>query len=471
MENEFQAQFENINGQFQQVHDQLEKIQNRQLNKESLHTGNSYANYRMNSLPLPRYIQPALPKKRMPAELDAGYEVPEDLGQLSPGDVAVNGAFRDQPPTQPQKSLFLTFEKGNNYYHDCHMPIKINIPGGDNGLYKLTVNEVLFRNDAPIFVGRDEWFTLTIQPSFRLQIFNDAQQVYVNDNYSPATLKKTFRYNLNADLANASFTSLSTNQLIQLLQAMLEDNAQFIEYPFGNAEHEIQIPAVDLPKITINNHEYTAQQSMRFNGYNLTQQLNINTNLIEGTGVYFYLNLFEDEAQISLNNPIFRSPGVADLALVGRLILNEPTFTFSCSPRLRNIFPSMITLQEKPSKSIPIIIDNMLNYDTRQGIFFLYCNFAGPLLFLLNTNIQTTCPIANETAAQFNTAALSYNTDMQALGLVQMNSNIPLILKEGMDFRAWLSDIQGNPVTIQSPMYLQVTIEPFSNAQYQQQQM
>ena len=46
-----------------------------------------------------------------------------------------------------------------------------------------------------------------------------------------------------------------------------------------------------------------------------------------------------------------------------------------------------------------------------------------------------------------------------------MTSNIELVLKEGNDFRVWLSDNYGNPIRLQSPMYVQVTVEPFSNAQ------
>ena len=138
---------------------------------------------------------------------------------------------------------------------------------------------------------------------------------------------------------------------------------------------------------------------------------------------------------------------------------NYKSFSLKVSSNLRHIIPILNTVEQVSSYDINI--DNK----TVNGIIVPWLNFSGPSLLLLNSSAQTTCPIANEYGRQFNTAGLSYNTDREPFGLIQMQSSLELIIKEGTEFRIWLMDIFGEYVKINSPMYVQVTVEPFNNDQ------
>lgn len=394
----------------------------------------------------------SIPEKRRPSIFyDDILNVEDGMGQIPPGETAVNGTFKNQPVSNPQKSIFLTYEAGSNFYHDCKLPLKINIPGGDFGLFKITVNEVLFRNDAPLIDWQD-WI------NFSVKDFNADLLVYLPTAGAPTTqtVHNIFpnnasfnqRFSFSEDFRNITINYLNLQTLNTLLDKLWNDS-----YPVYN--DLISLNNMTLPQFTINGNVYvpTENKTITINSRNIFSH---ELNYTSGAGIEFSF-------ERGLNNTMkYQSAGQPDLNATITVIL-KGSFTMTCSDHFRNMFPAFSTVTSIDSSTIPTMTRRAASFQTGIGIRIPWVNFAGPLVFMLNTNAQTTCPIANESASQFKTCALSYNTDTVPQQLVQMTSNIPLILKEGADFRVSLTDMYGNPVKLQSPMYIQVTVSPFSN--------
>lgn len=445
--------------------------------KEALMTGNSKANYRPNTLSLPAHIHAPLPMKRMPAELDPTWDVPDELGQLMPGEVAVNGAFKNQPPTQPQKSIFLTYESSdtsnqNNKFYDCKLPLKINIPSGDSGLYSLTVNEVLFRNDATLFNTDEDWFKIELKTISQVSVTSSltvGDITYTNTAVIPLAAAITWPPNVTPaalfqvtdKYKGLKLSYMSTTILERILNDMLANPT-----PNNIISNNFQIAQENIPTITTAaGVVYTAQAGTGNIQFNMNNLFKATPNHISGNGLFIQNNPTANAVNINFqHNP--------DAPIAGQVYITlgpDTVFTFAGSSHIKNIFPNHVNKNILTSQPYHVFMTDLANQPLRTAIKIPYLNFAGPLVFMLNSSAQTTCPIANETASQFNTCALSYNTSLTTGDLVQMNSNIPLIVKEGGEFRVWLSDILGNPVDLHSPMYIQVTVEPYSNAKYQAQ--
>lgn len=421
----------------------------------------SYTGSGLYSLPsMPSHLT-TLPFKRRPSVFAEELNVPENMGQIPPSETAVNGTFKNQPVTGPQKSIFLTYSADNEKYYDCKIPIKINIPGGDYGLFKVTVNEVLFRNDA-VLLDPTDWLSFSmVNPEITFEIPEKEgctiEPPLLNYKFDETWNQRiTMPYPFN----QASYSYFSLVYFTQLLQTMF-DAAENI------TEHNTLVPITYFPSYydTLSGVYYHIKgDDIGENPHVVVtldkSPIDVSPNKASGNGLSFCT------AEISFNHN-YGGTGVNDFE-VPITIKFKSGFTMACSDHFRNIlipFSTVTNVQSVPFVTLVRSGDNEHHlFRQCHAINIPVLNFAGPLVFMLNTNAQTTCPIANESAAQFQTCALSYNTDITPYNLVQMTSNIPLILKEGMDFRITLTDSYGNPVKIQSPMYVQVTISPFSNA-------
>lgn len=384
-------------------------------------------------------------------------EVPEEMGQIPGSETAVNGAFKNQPISHPQKSIFMTYESETEDYFDCKIPIKINIPGGDFGLYKITVNEVLFRNDAPILTGKD-WIEFTFNnPVMTLKI-EDSQNI--NNILGSTTMKKlstgdpipnkiTYRFELPAEYKDLNIYYLNMKLLREIIKVSMANDKipTLASLGWAFTKDNIDIPGLEFKDTDT---FYVAAK--------ISDLFEVVENSVSQNGIIFRDNLAkmhtrEDHEGTTING--------RECIVVTNF--SYSTFSITCSQNFRNMFPPLSTVTTVTSKKTLNITKILEGANYYQAINIPILNFAGPPVFMLNTTAQTSCPIANEYFQQFNTCALSYNTDIIPQQLVQMNSNIPLILKEGTDFRISLTDIFGNPIRLQSPIYVQVTVSAYSN--------
>lgn len=341
---------------------------------------------------------------------------PEDIGYLPPEQININGSFKRAVTTNPQKMVFLTYESGIDHYYDCKMPLKINIPPGDFGMYRIIVNEVLFRKDMDLVADGD----------------------YIEFNMFPTTLASTTTpFIINAPFISsqniqASFNYLTQNLLVEIIKQMLED----IIVPFSFIGVYINSESKEEKK------EFNNLRGDEVIGCTL---LPLNTN---GIGIFI---------KTTVERSVTDSDGNTKKYIID-IDSQIDHFTISVSNRFRHIFPQLTTNNLLTSYSVSFNGSSVV-----EGVEFPWVNFGGPFLFMLNSSGQTTCPIANELGRQFNTAGLSYNPDNEPFGVIQMQSSLELVLKEGTEFRVWLMDNFGEYIRIKSPMYVQVTIAPFSN--------
>lgn len=465
---------------------------------DDLYRGNNSAASLMPTLTsMPSHSVTAMPiPSKRPVSITADYEVPDGIGILTPSETAVNGAFKNQPITQPQKSVFLTYEAGNEKYYDCKIPIKINIPGGDFGLYKLTINECLFRMDGSLLTT-DDYFEIefpeitihdVVQVEIRPTVGNKTSFTReLGHDVIPAT---TIKFTMPNIYKGVAFYHLDLALLTTVLNTMIYDHRweNVIRVDEGGLASPNPIPVQVNINGTYLTYHFQAN-GVYGNGVDaeqvclpyqdtmtvsLNQAFNVEANYASGNSLSIYLNTasiinkqklcyIKDAKPNGITQEIYaRYPNYIVAARTQYITVNGQ-FKMTCSDNFRNIFLPFNMVRQHTSKEIGIVNTELTTVMQVPGINISSLSFAGPLGFMLNTNAQTTCPIANEYGNQFNCCALSYNTNVESHQLVQMTSNIELILKEGSDLRIWLTDFYGNYVHIESPMYIQATIEPYTN--------
>lgn len=345
----------------------------------------------------------------------------ENIGALPPSMTTSNGAFNKPVTTNPQKFVFMTYQSGINKFYNCKLPMKVNIPSGDFGIYKVTVNEVLFRTDMNL-LDADDYIDFT---------FNDPIQIIEMDEDENVTIKEEIKLPpLRISLAswlpnfqNLHINYLNIDSLVRVLEYMIASNDQPL-------------------------YKYAEEDDQGEHIIYLSHILSVEKQRLAGVGMFFKLVDYQYQ------------PGKYVRA-------HTCSFNISnCSTNFRHILPPLQTTTVLSStKNTFFNFDNDARdvMENCNSIYIPRCNFAGPQLILFNSSAQTTCPISNEYAKQFNTCALSYNTNEDTNSLIQMTSNVELTMKNTNEFRVWLTDNYGEPIKIQSPIYVQVTVQPFVN--------
>lgn len=355
----------------------------------------------------------------------------ENIGILPPSMTTSNGTFNKPITTNPQKFVFMTYKSGMNNFYNCKLPMKVNIPSGDFGIYKVTVNEVLFRTDMDLLDVNDY-----ITFSFNLEDMEIADGVLKDGALEdvkivPNPLKGKFFMTIRIsdifkDEKNIHFNHLNIDLLIEVINAMIsKSNIELSVTDPYNSPNTIKIP--------------------------LYKFLLVEKDILGGVGLYFKLrNCRISEDLINKRQAYL---------MLSTVILTLNT----CSSNFRHIFPPLQTTTSITAERHVFCRQQIQGFDISYSIYIPRCNFAGPQLILFNSSAQTTCPISNEYAKQFNTCALSYNTNEDTNSLIQMTSNVELTMKNTNEFRVWLTDNYGEPIKIQSPIYVQVTVQPFVN--------
>lgn len=342
----------------------------------------------------------------------------ENIGVLPPSMTTSNGAFNKPVTTNPQKFVFMTYQSGINTFYNCKLPMKVNIPSGDFGIYKVTVNEVLFRTDMNL-LDADDYIDFTFNDPL---LFIKQGTDRIQDEVIQEIKIPPIRLNLSSwteYIENLHINYLNIDLLVEILNEMLEYNDEII---WQNDSKTYKLYLRDI--------------------------LHVSKQKLAGVGLYFYM-----EDCVLYPTTYFKAGSVS--------------FNISnCSTNFRHIFPPLQTTTALSSKKNTFFnlsheVDDIIKQC--ESIYIPRCNFAGPQLILFNSSAQTTCPISNEYAKQFNTCALSYNTNEDTNSLIQMTSNVELTMKNTNEFRVWLTDNYGEPIKIQSPIYVQVTVQPFVN--------
>lgn len=370
----------------------------------------------------------------------------ENIGYLPPTAIVDNGSFNKPVSTNPQKFVFMTYKSGINQYYNCKLPMKVNIPSGDFGIYKVIVNEVLFRTDMDL-LEIDDYIDLTFNDPVRLELRDTNGTVL---GHYPQTIVTIPSIRLPISTLFPNVKNVHINALnIDLLQSLLTLIIQALNQEIYKFDTSI---SNFYPEDGGTTDNVKINPPLESTTIKLENILKINKQNLGGLGLYFSLVDYE-LGTVNTNQKVYFNAGSC-------------TFNISsCSNNFRHIFPPLQTTTVITSSQNtfynPISGSNIVS--TVNSIYIPRCNFAGPQLILLNSSAQTTCPISNEYARQFNTCALSYNTNEDTNSLVQMTSNVELTMKNTNEFRVWLTDNYGEPIKIQSPIYVQVTVQPFIN--------
>ena len=108
------------------------------------------------------------------------------------------------------KFVLATYEQGSNHYYDTTFHLRVPFHQNSNGVYKITVNEICFRNNEATLVKDEDYFDLKIyvtgEDNPRVIRFTMARDIF---NYQAGTEKyilKTLRISEDYDDGDAEDT-------------------------------------------------------------------------------------------------------------------------------------------------------------------------------------------------------------------------------------------------------------------------
>lgn len=130
------------------------------------------------------------------------------------------------------------------------------------------------------------------------------------------------------------------------------------------------------------------------------------------------------------------------------------------------------SVMSSPIKKQIVNADLSTSEITTYSIFWSTWRFSGPFCFILNSNMIPEVPTVNEAGQCFNMSLLTYNTLPSTRSIVQMAGTMRCVSSNITNLRFQLINDQGELIKNKSPIYLQVSVEPYipvgSNTQYYQ---
>lgn len=105
-------------------------------------------------------------------------------------------------------------------------------------------------------------------------------------------------------------------------------------------------------------------------------------------------------------------------------------------------------------------INKELNSVNKQ-ILFTNTRYVGPFTYIIKTNLIPQVPTLNEFGQTYNMTLLTYNVTSKLGDYVQMASTMQCVTSNITNLKIELVNDQGDPVKITTPIYIQVTIEPY----------
>ena len=108
-----------------------------------------------------------------------------------------------------------------------------------------------------------------------------------------------------------------------------------------------------------------------------------------------------------------------------------------------------------------IIGEKYIDSDSTQSCFNFYFHnlrLGGPYLYVLKTPLQATVPTYNSLNQGYNVVACTYNPNGYHNQNVQMCSSMEVVTNDLSNFRIELVHDQYEPIRINTPIYLQITV-------------
>lgn len=104
---------------------------------------------------------------------------------------------------------------------------------------------------------------------------------------------------------------------------------------------------------------------------------------------------------------------------------------------------------------------NIKQKSINKQIIWRLVRFNGPYNYIIKTNLIPQVPTLNELGQTYNMTLLTYNVSSKLGEYIQMASTMQCVTSNITKLKIELINDQGNPVKITTPIYIQVTIEPY----------
>ena len=307
------------------------------------------------------------------------------------------------------KFVLATYEQGGNHYYDTTFNLRVPFKQNSNGVYKITINEICFRNNEATLVKDEDYFDLKIyvtgEDNPRIIRFTMARDIF---NYQAGTeeyILKTLRISDDYNDGDAE----DTYTVWEVLNWPNDpDTGDLGDYGI----HEIGVVYLDEVNETIKRYEGSKTFMQRM-----------------GLQV-----VFEDAAWVS----------------------NIWKVELSYTDNWAYVFNNMnLVVTAEPTEVTYTGVAN-----TYDGYTFWFYNMRinGPYIYVVDTPLTATVNTYNANNQGYNIVALSYNDAPTHNVCIKMCSSMECTTNDLSNFRVRLLDDQFNPVRVYQPMYIQITI-------------
>ena len=292
------------------------------------------------------------------------------------------------------KFILTTYEGGTNHYYDTTFNLKVPFKTNSNGVYKITLNEVMFKNNEATLLGGIDSYSITVH-------FIDAGGVL-----HAAEVKYTVKNDL-FTYSRSTFGSSAYSDIIKIMKG--DDKLLDITGNHYNGNDIIE-----------NIHYIDAEGGLDTTVAYTTQKC--------GIGVEF-------------------TDAFANAVKIYKVEL-------SYTDNFGYVFNNMNLVLNGSAVTHRINGGDKIMYD----FTFYNLRLMGPYLYVIDTPLHSTVNTYNANNQGYNIVALSYNTSDAHNSLIQMCSSMECTTNDLSNFRIRLLNDQYVTVKIFEPIYLQITV-------------
>lgn len=328
------------------------------------------------------------------------------------------------------KFILNTYEQGDNKYEDTTFSLRAPFRPNSNGQYKVTINEIFFRNNEATLVADKDYYEF---------------KIYVNDETNPIRI---IRVQMTKDVY--TYQAKDKEKILGCL-------TPFTVRREGGEKDETFCEFIPITWPHLENYEKDENgkyEPTDFINQITLQYINEDEDRVEYEGLYD----FPQRAFVSLsfNKPIEEpEPGtIDDFKWVNNIYKVEMSYTDNWGYVLNNM--NLTLTGELGTGTYEISGEEV---ELKEAIFTFYnLRVNGPYIYVVDTPLTSTVNTYNANNQAYNVVALCYNTASVHNVPVQMTSSMECTCNDLSNFRVRLLNDQFDPVPIHEPMYIQLTL-------------
>lgn len=361
----------------------------------------------------------------------------------------------EQTNTTSCKFILNTYEKGDNHYEDTTFNLRVPFRPNSNNQYRVTINEIFFRNNEATIVGGKDYF------EFR---------IYITNSTKPGILR--FRHRGEDD--TFTYQERDKKKIMDELRAICSMRADTKEPQYTDFEIVQWFDGIKYENYPKKHDEDGKIEYVRENFLN-----NIVLSYVDQDGKKTtYQGVYEFQQKMGVT-PVFNHSDFTGVDEDGNPIPvgDEREVDSSWVDNIYKIEMSYTDNWGYVLNNMNLVVEGLINDDfhyeddedeeeEEEEVYYKYADFwfynlriNGPYIYVVDTPLTSTVNTYNANNEGYNIVALCYNTCNTHNSAVQMTSSMECTTNDLSNFRVRLLNDQFDPVPIHEPMYIQITVD------------